>query len=512
MLRISAHAITGVSSMTSTLPEWLGEFRVADLLRKGAMSEIYRGFSREGRAVAIKVLEAGLKGDADAAARFTREAEALKKIRDPHVAELIEFGTAPDGRPYLICELVEGPTLKEIIDQRERADLLKGLDWMEEAAEALQEAWHHKIIHRDIKPENLMINAEGELKVVDFGLSKVVFSDAEMGQGKAVLGTPRYMSPEMILGQGLDLRSDMYSLGATFFHYFTGESPFHADSHEEMMKRHAGSPPPPPHAIEPGLPEDICYILIRLMAKDPSGRYETYDDLIDHLRKTRLALMSREGALGGTSYGAPDGVETKAKPGETLDRPKALSRSEIAAEEERRRRALELVIDEPPASSRLFATLATLMAIGVVGWGVYLTYGSMRGGQGGSSPIRSAIDRVFGAFGAPGSTSQQGKQTWEENDPRTLESNMDRMNLVMGAIVDYRLANGYYPADLATLVQASMISPEEKLDMWGGEMEFLPAAGMLYSWGQDGAQYTPDDFKLNTEMQFLAKPRLPMGG
>lgn len=499
--------------MSSTLPEWLGDFRLAELLRRGAMSEIYRGYSREGRAVAVKVLDAGLKGDADAEARFVREAEALQKIRNLHVAELITFGTAPDGRPYLVCELVEGPTLKEIIDQRERPDLLKGLDWMEEAAEALQEAWNHKIIHRDIKPENLMINAEGQLKVVDFGLSKAVFSEPPASQGKAVLGTPRYMSPEMILGQSLDLRSDMYSLGATFFHYFTGESPFDADTHEEMMKRHAGSAPPPPHAIEPGLPEDICYILMRLMAKDPSNRYETYDDLIDHLRKTRLALMSREGFLGGASYEAPDASAylAKAKAGDLLDRPKPVTRSEIKAEEDRRKRALQAEIVEPPAPSRLFATVVTLAGAALIAAAGYFTYTSMKEGRDGNTAVRSMIDRVFGAFGASES-SQRGQQAWEEGDPRRLEANMDRMNLVMSAIVDYRLAQGHYPDGLDELVRASMIRPEERYDLWGREFVFLPAAGMLYSFGEDGTQYTNDDFNLNTQLQFVARPRIPIGG
>lgn len=495
----------------SALPEWLGDYRVAQLIHKGTMAEVYKGFSREGRAVAIKVLDASLKSDQDAIARFGREAEALKKIRHINVAELIDYGTTPDQRPYLVCELVNGPTLKAIIDRRDRPDLLKGLDWMEEAAEALREAWHHHIIHRDIKPENLMISEEGQLKVVDFGLAKAVFSEAAPGQGRKILGTPRYMSPEMILGQSLDLRSDMYSLGATFFHFFTGESPFEAETHEEMMQRHAGNVPPPPHAIEPGLPEDICYILTRLMAKDPSARYESYDDLIDHLRKTRLALMSREGLLGAASYEPPgeEAYTPKARPGETLDEPRRISPIEIAAEKDRRRRAAEAQIRDKREGSRFSAAFVILFSIAALGAFLFITF-SAPAPQGGTR-FQQAFDKLLTALGMPSTRSETDPQDWEEQDYLAIEANMTRMQDVMSILVTHRTEQGGFPETLEELVSTAELSEGDLSDAWGRPFVFMPATGMLYSYGADGAQYTDDDFQLDESLNFVQKPRRAVG-
>lgn len=499
----------------SPLPEWLGDFRVAEFLRKGSMAEVYKGFSRDGRAVAIKVLGAELKDDPDAVARVAREAETLKRIYHPNVAELLEFGRTPDERPYLVFEFIEGATLKAIIERREQPDVLKGLDWMEEAAEALGEAWLQHIIHRDIKPENLMITEEGTVKVVDFGLSKAVFTDEAISPGKSLLGTPRYMSPEMILGQSLDLRSDMYSLGATFFHYFTGESPFDADTHEEMMKRHAAEPPPPPHAIEPSLPEDVCYILMRLMAKDPADRYESYDDLIDHIRKTRLALMSREGIYGGASYAPTEEPEEQraAQAGETLDRPELLTQADLDAEKARRRRAEEIEIVEKPGGTRWVSGVITLVGLALVVGGIYYTYQGSRSNRSGNSMARSAIDRVLEFFGAPTqSPAQAGRQQWEGQDLEKIEANKDRMYDLMSIIMNYRDEKGHFPGSINELVAEGEIRPAERLDVWGTEFVFIPSAGTLYSYGADGVQFTPDDFEINTRMDFTSLPRQPVGG
>lgn len=497
----------------STLPEWLGDYRVAEFLRKGGMAEVYKGFSREGRAVAIKILDPALKNDPDALARIEREAETLKRFHHPNVAELLEFGTTPDARPYLVFELIEGTTLKAILERREKPDLLKGLDWMEEAAEALGEAWFQHIIHRDIKPENLMITEEGQVKVVDFGLSKAVFSDKAISSRKSLLGTPRYMSPEMILGQSVDLRSDMYSLGATLFHYFTGESPFDADTHEEMMKRHAAEHPPPPHIIEPSLPEDICYILMRLMAKDPSERYETYDDLIDHIRKARLALMSREGILGGASYVPEDEPAPQAKPGETLDAPQVKSQMEMKAEKERRRRAEELeIVDAKKNSSWFVSGLITLIGLGLIVGGIYFTYRAGEGGPSGNSVVRSGIDRLLEAVGISPDSGRERRQEWEGRDLEKIQANRDRMYDLMSLIVVYREEKGYFPDSLEDLVDEGVIPRGDQFDEWGTEFVFIPSAGMLYSYGADGIQYTPDDFQIDSQMTFTALPRQPVGG
>jgi eukaryotic-like serine/threonine-protein kinase len=495
-----------------SLPEWLGDFRIAGLLARGTMAEVYRGFSRNGRAVAIKVLDAALRDDADAVAGFEREAEALKAIHHPNVALLMDYGRTPDERPYLVFELVEGTTLMDIIERRERPELLKGLDWMEEAAEALQAAWFSRIIHRDIKPANLMIDPEGRLKVVDFGLSKSVFTDARAGAARGVMGTPRYMSPEMILGQSLDLRSDMYSLGATFFHYFTGESPFEADTPEQMMRLHAGSAPPPPHAIEPRLNDDISYILMRLMAKDPADRYESYDDLIDHLRKTRLALMSREGLLGRQ---APPQPELRPDPlpyraGSTPDSPLELSESEQAAQMDRRQRALSVSVEAPRHPIRRAALM--LLGLCLLLGGLLWATGDPASPATAPERLRASIDRVLGALGFPASRTPDQPADWEEGDYRRIDANVQRMEDVMSMILNYRTDQGRLPDSLDELIAAGLLRRAETRDLWEREYEFYPGTGILYSYGEDGIQDTRDDFRLSTGMLWIARPRRPMGG
>jgi serine/threonine protein kinase len=489
--------------VTSSLPEWLGDYRISGPLGRGTVAEIFRGFARDGRAVAVKVLDAALRDDADAAADFEREAEALRSIHHPNVAALLDYGRTPDDRPYLVFELVDGPTLKEIIDRRERPDLIKGLDWMEEAAEGLQEAWFRRIIHRDIKPANLIIGPEGQMKIVDFGLSKAVFSGASPESSRGVFGTPRYMSPEMILGQSLDLRSDMYSLGATFFHYFTGESPFEATTPEEMMKLHAGSAPPPPHAIEPRLNDDICYVLTRLMAKDPVGRYESYDDLIDHLRKTRLALMSREGLVrqAPAKFDEPARGSSPGPYGGDFEQ---------AAQMDRRQRAMAVSV-EPPAHP---VRRAILMFVGfvLVSGAAMLAFDEHTSPSSDRPLLNRSFDRLLRAVGLPEFRRADDQEEWEESDYRRNAANRQRMEDVMAMALAFRAERGRFPSSLDELVRAGLIRAADTEDAWGREFEFYAGTRTLYSYGADGIQSTPDDFRINAQMRWIAQPRARIGG
>lgn len=270
----------------------VGRYEVLGSIGQGAMSCVYEATDEDsGKLVAIKVLDARKNEDADAGARFEREVAALERVRHPNVSRLIAWGYLPDSRAYIVCERVEGHTLKEWIEQGRNVEPLAAIEWMIQAAEALAEAWKHHIIHRDLKPGNMMIDETGRLKLLDFGLAKMLFHDVNITADRAMLGTPRYMSPEVGLGRSLDFRSDMYSLGATFYHLILGRSPFDALSPVQMMMMHANAPLTAPNAVDPSLPRDLNAILMRLLAKEPERRYACYADLIADLREARLALV-----------------------------------------------------------------------------------------------------------------------------------------------------------------------------------------------------------------------------
>ena len=259
-----------------------------------------------GRDVALKILPPDLVGSADRLHRFVAEARAASALNHPYILTVYDIGTASlarvsaDAAPagelhYIAMEFVDGVTLRSRIHD-DRADLGKILDYLTQVAEGLSKAHAAGIIHRDLKPDNIMVAHEGFVKILDFGLAKLVegqpSSDAAtMMQHQThpgtVLGTAGYMSPEQAQGKPVDTRSDIFSFGCILYEAATGRQPFAADSFVETLHRIINAPVQPLRDSNPGVPSELDRIVRKCLAKDPEERYQTIKDVAIDLKAAR---------------------------------------------------------------------------------------------------------------------------------------------------------------------------------------------------------------------------------
>lgn len=261
----------------------LGHYRVERMLGRGGMGAVFEGRDeRTNQRIAIKVMTAGIMSDAESVARFEREASVAAQIQHSNVARVLDSGTEGEIR-YLVMEFVDGRSLADLLRERGHIPGPRALDYIRQAASGLDAAHSRGAIHRDIKPENLMVTSDGTLKVVDFGLAKLQNADSFKTATGAVMGTPHYMSPEQATGRDADHRSDIYSLGATFFHLLAGRPPYEGENVFAILEKHVRGDLPSITRWNSKVPDGVCQIVYRMLAKHPDDRFQTYGHLIQVL-------------------------------------------------------------------------------------------------------------------------------------------------------------------------------------------------------------------------------------
>ncbi|RUA16951.1 MAG: hypothetical protein DSY55_03065 [Clostridia bacterium] len=266
-------------------PLAIGRFRIEKGIGQGGMGIVYRAYDTVlQRPVALKLLGTHLSGDEQALARFRREAETLIRLKHSNIALVYDFGEH-EGRPYIAMEWVDGRTLKDILQEEGRMPLGRGLHILEQIANALDYAHHHGIIHRDIKPANILIDDHDHATLVDFGVAWWDEAPSLTTTG-VIVGTPLYMSPEQLLGQPLDGRSDLYSLAVIAYEMFGGSPPFCGGetSTPAVIHQQLYLPPPPLLEQNPAMPEHVGRALEKAMSKLPADRFATGADFIRALR------------------------------------------------------------------------------------------------------------------------------------------------------------------------------------------------------------------------------------
>jgi serine/threonine-protein kinase len=273
----------------------LGDFHILRRIGTGGMGQVYlaRQISLK-REVALKLLRNDLNSDPTALARFQAEAQAVAKLNHPNIVHIHQIGES-DGLPYMVLEFVEGRNLRDYLARKGPPDLPISLSIMRQVAAALQKAHEQGIIHRDIKPENILVTRKVEVKVTDFGLSRFFTPESpptHLTQSGVTLGTPLYMSPEQVQGQPLDHRSDIYSLGVTYYHLLAGEPPFRGSSPFDVALKHVQELPRPLVELRPDLPPDLCGMVHKMMAKNPADRYQSAREILRDLIKIREGLTT----------------------------------------------------------------------------------------------------------------------------------------------------------------------------------------------------------------------------
>ena len=265
-------------------------YLVRELLGAGGMGRVYLAeHVRMGRRSAVKVISPALAATPEAISRFNREAANASRINHPNVAQVYDFGDAPNGTLYLAMEYVEGETLDALITREGRLSVARAANITRQIADALTAAHHLEIVHRDLKPENIMIarHLDGSdwVKVVDFGIAKTVQRDGAGSQTVTTagvsLGTPEYMSPEQLAGERLDHRTDIYSLGLVLFNMLTGQLPYPRVTSRETLVRRLVSPPRTLAEVSPDVawPAGLQSVLDLALAPELTDRYGSVAEL-----------------------------------------------------------------------------------------------------------------------------------------------------------------------------------------------------------------------------------------
>jgi len=261
----------------------LGEFEIVELLGRGGMGAVYKGRQPAlERFVAIKTLPRSLAANRDFVARFRREARTAANLRHTHLVQVYAVGEV-DGIHYIAMEFVDGEGLNDVLRRDGPLPPARALELMKQTAAALAVAHDAGIVHRDIKPSNLMIDADGSVRVTDFGLAKRTEGDVAVTHTGQSLGTPLYMSPEVAQGEQADARSDLYSLGAAFYHLLAGQPPFLGRTPAELIVKHATETPRPLGEVAPRVDRRLTSIIDRLLRKNPDARYASAHELLEAL-------------------------------------------------------------------------------------------------------------------------------------------------------------------------------------------------------------------------------------
>ena len=258
----------------------VSRYRVEGEIGRGGMGVVYRAVDTSlGRRVAIKVLPPDATADPDRHRRFIQEARSASALNHPHIVTIYEVGEH-DGTTFIAMELVDGVPLDTLL-AKGPLPLPTALEYATQGASALEAAHTSGIVHRDIKPANIMITADGRVKVLDFGLAKLIERPAAEATMSAfettpgiVVGTAAYMSPEQAQGQPVDARSDIFSLGVVLYEMVTGQRPFAGSSSAALLSAILRDQPRPVRSVRPEVPADVEAIVDRALAKDPAARYQ----------------------------------------------------------------------------------------------------------------------------------------------------------------------------------------------------------------------------------------------
>jgi eukaryotic-like serine/threonine-protein kinase len=272
-----------------TTPQVLGErYEIGGVLGRGGMAEVHRGRDlRLGREVAVKVLRSDLARDPSFQVRFRREAQASASLNHPAIVAVYDTGedrTNLGATPYIVMEYVEGETLRDVLRREGPLPPERAMSLAADICGALDFSHRNGIVHRDVKPGNVMITPQGSVKVMDFGIARAVSdSAATMTSTAAVIGTAQYLSPEQARGEGVDARSDVYSLGCLLYELVTGAPPFTGDSPVAVAYQHVREDPKLPSSINPRVPAELDAILLKAMSKNPANRYQSAADMRNDL-------------------------------------------------------------------------------------------------------------------------------------------------------------------------------------------------------------------------------------
>lgn len=345
------------------------KYEVLQWIGGGGMAEVFLARHLiHGAQFAVKVLSLDLAQDERIVARFVQEARTSATLAGhPNIVPIFDIG-ASGGLYYLIMQYIEGEDLARYLKVHKKVGPNEAAKIICQVADALVWASRKGVVHRDLKPSNLYMDRNGRIMVLDFGISKAADIPSPLTMATERMGTPYYMSPEQVRGQPCDVRSDLYSLGVVFFELLAGRKPFDGDSYRAIEVAHVQTPPPELKELDPGIPNQLCAIVTKLLAKDLNDRYQSPRDVIDDLNRYGAAINP----LGITPHSLrPDTDPYAGAPGSLDPTVSSDPRPSSPIPQQRTMTA------EPPRERRMHRTMigaTVFLVLAIVGAAAYLIY------------------------------------------------------------------------------------------------------------------------------------------
>ncbi len=363
--------------MTQLADVFSNRYEIQRGIARGGMAEVYLARDQLlDRPVAVKVLFAEYARDPSFVERFRREAQSAANLNHPNIVAIYDWGQER-GTYFIVMEYVRGRSLRDVVQVNGPFSARRTAEIGAEIAGALEFAHRNGVVHRDVKPGNVLITADGDIKVTDFGIARAGTSEA-LTQTGAVMGTATYFSPEQAQGFAVDGRSDVYSLGVVLYEMVTGTPPFTGESPVAVAYKHVREEPEPPAARAPDLPPDLEQIILTAMAKDPDSRYQTADEL----RTDLLRFVRGQPPLGGPVTGLVAGGTATAAVAPTQAAPVAALDGHDPDEHRRKRRG-----------ALVAGILGALVIAGVII--ALLASGGGGGGGGPTAEVPNVINKPF---------------------------------------------------------------------------------------------------------------------
>jgi serine/threonine protein kinase len=273
-----------VDPLSFTPGENFGDrYQIIEEIGQGGMGRVFKAKDTElDTVVALKMIKPQFSSDPDIVTRFKRELILAREILHEHVIRIHDLGEI-NGIKYISMNYIQGNTLKEILQSTGKLTTEKTIDLVKQVCSALMAAHSKGIIHRDLKPQNIMIDKSGKAYVLDFGIARSIHLDGEATEEGIVLGTPDFMSPEQIKGEKAEAGTDIYSLGIIMYEMATGELPFIANNHRELLYKHLNETPKPPTKLNPQIPLNLERIILKCLEKKKKNRYQAVEEILQDI-------------------------------------------------------------------------------------------------------------------------------------------------------------------------------------------------------------------------------------
>ena len=283
----------------SLIGNTLDRYKILSLIGKGGMGVVYEAeHTQLGKRVAIKLILEKYANDVEAIARFQREALAASRIGNPHIIDVSDIGTAPDGRTFVVMELLTGLPLSRVLEQSGPMPPWRAVMIMRQVLRAVGAAHGKGIVHRDLKPDNIFLLSQDDqqdfVKLLDFGISKIVDNEASVAATKLtvtgmVIGTPLYMAPEQAMGNEIGHQADVYACGVMLYEMLTGKPPFEGATYPVLVAKLLTQDPPRIDTVRAGLPRTLVAAVHRALEKEPANRFSTADAFAAALPVERMS-------------------------------------------------------------------------------------------------------------------------------------------------------------------------------------------------------------------------------